>query len=491
MNLHIEFLALLHLLVFAGVALHLLSRPREPLSTLLWLFITFSFPFLGLFLYMALGINRVQTPGPNPGRRQTLRERRQERQRRRLDRQLNETHLAYRQLDPSLPPCAQPLNTILQRSPITPPLTTGNSLHLYTSGAAAIQAILAAIHTARHHIHIQFYIIANDPTGRQLMDALAERARAGIHIRVLYDTVGSAPSHLSRFFSPYRRIPNLHIHGFTHTNLARFTLQANIRNHRKIAVFDGQTAFTGGVNIHKDYFPTPLAEPIRDIHLRLRGPAVSDLQATFLRDWHHISPSSPDLPPDRTFPPPLIEGQTLVRVVNNGPTDDEIDIGANTFTTAIQSATRQILILTPYFVPTPELTRALIIAALKGIDTRILLPRENNHPLIANASRSYYQRLLQAGVRIFERQPPFIHTKAILIDSILSIIGSSNLDPRSLNLNYETNLIIPDPPFAAILKHHLLSEFAHADEIHLPAWRRRPLHRRIIENACNLLQPNL
>lgn len=489
---YVETFALLHLLIFVGVAIHLLYRPRNPLSTLLWLFITFSFPFIGWLFYMMMGINRVQSVNTRRTRRRALSDRRLDRQRNRFERQLNDTHLGFRVLSPELPPCAVSLNTVHERTPGIGPLLQGNTIHLYSSGAAAIRAIFAAIREAQDHIHIQSYIIANDKIGRELMELLCERAHAGVDVCVLYDTVGSAYSHLSGFFRRYRGIPNLEIRGFTHTNLARFTLQANIRNHRKITIVDGKVGFTGGVNFHKAYFPSPDAEPILDIHFKVEGPIVGDLQYTFLRDWYYITSESPRLLIGRNyFPPVAAVGEVMIRGINNGPTDDEIDVGANTFTTAIINAVKQILVITPYFVPTEELTRVLIIAALKGVDVRILVPRENNHPLIANASRTYYHRLLQAGVRIFERYAPFIHSKALLIDTSLAIVGSSNLDPRSLNLNYETNLVIPDAAFSAKLKRYMLGEFAHAEEINLSLWNKRPLYRSILENACNLLNPNL
>lgn len=486
----IEWGILFHALLFAAVAMHCLTHPRDPRSTLAWLFATWLLPVLGALLYLTVGIDRVREKSWQKYRSdQTFRSNRDLRER--------DTHpLAYwrgiraavrvHPADRS----AEELNRILDRVAPEHPLLGGNAIGILVDARAAFPDMFAAIRAARRHIHVQSYIIGADETGRALMEALAERAAAGVKVRVLYDELGSAAARWRGFFRRYAHVRGLRMLGFTQANPLKRQFQINLRNHRKILVVDGATGYIGGMNFYDVYRDRPGHAAIHDYHFRVNGPAVLELQYAFLRDWYYMSDESPEelLAPEY-FPQTAPAGPTTLRLLNNGPTIAESRSLLDALFAALTTARRQALIVTPYFVPPEELRQALRAAALRGVEVKILVPAINNHFYVGLASRALYDELLESGVRIFELPPPFLHAKALLVDDSVAVIGSANIDMRSLRLNYETNLIAMDAHFAMALKRVVLDDLALAQEVTLAAWRARPAHRRIAENFCSLLSP--
>jgi cardiolipin synthase len=479
-----------HFLLFFVVAFHCLWRPRDPRSTLAWLFAVWVAPVLGAVLYLLFGINRVQEKGWQKHESdQTFHANRnlREQEERPLSywRGLRDGLLA--QPDDA---GAQELNGFLNRLAPNHPLLGGNAVRILVDAREAYPDMFAAIRGAKHHIHLQSYIIGADTVGRELMDALAERAAAGVEVRVLYDEFGSAHARLRGFFRRYARLPRLRVVGFSQANLHKRQFQLNLRNHRKILVVDGAVGYTGGMNFYDVYQPHGHALPTHDYHFRVEGPAVLELQYSFLRDWYYMTDESPEtLLAPGYFPRTAAVGRTPVRLLNNGPTVTECDALLDAIFAAISGARRQVLIVSPYFVPPPELQRALRCAALRGVDVKVLVPGVNNHFYVGYASQALYDGLLESGVRIFEQPPPFLHAKAMLVDDCIAFIGSANLDTRSLRLNYEDNLVVLDEPFGSALKRVMLNDFALGHEILLVNWRLRPLRLRLTENFCSLLSP--
>ena len=477
----------LYLLMTVSVALHCLRQPREPRSLLLWLFIVFYFPFLGSLLYLLFGIHTVPTkawhktasdkqldlpgdadPAPRPPR-------------------------IYREkivpLDSaSLPPEHQSLDTLLQRLYPDFPLLAGNLVTPLLDPAHALDAMRDAIRDARHHIHLQTYILGDDAIGHGFIELLEQKARSGVTVRILYDAFGSTRARLRRFFALSTHAPNFHIHSFTQVNLLKRQFQVNLRNHRKILVIDGRTAFTGGINLHDAYDPPA---SIRDVHFAISGPAVLQLQYTFLCDWFFMAddPASTLLTP-ALFPLPFASGPVLLRTLNTGSAEFPRRYEDAVFALLTRAATR-LWLATPYFIPTDEMQRALRNAAFRGLDVRILVPGHNDHAYVQHASRSSYAELLSAGVRIFERNPPFSHAKLLLADSAHLLFGSANFDTRSFRLNYETNCLAFDPALANTLDTFFQNEFKESQEIHPAAWQRRPRLQRMLENFCTLFNPAL
>ncbi|MDX9867433.1 MAG: cardiolipin synthase [Kiritimatiellia bacterium] len=481
---------ILHYALSLLVCLHLLLKPRDARTSLLWIFFTTAFPFFGPLAYVLFGINTVPNKGWQKQYSDSLFQKRQ-----RLN--LRHAHplasmsarknaLRVTPTDPG----TLPFNRILDRLSNNHPLLGGNAIELLEPAGEALEEMFTAIRQATRHIHLSTYILNDDAVGRRLMALLAERAAAGVEVRVLYDAFGSAGASLRLFFWRHRRVPNLRLVGFSQANVFKRKFQLNLRNHRKILVIDGTVAFTGGINFHDVYLPRHNKPGTLDYHFRIRGPAVLELQYTFLRDWYYMTDAPPEkLLAARFFPAPESAGSCAVRLQNSGPTRDETGAALDAYFAAVNLARSQILLVTPYFVPPEPLILALRQAAFRGVEVKVLVPSVNNHPTLQLASQALYTDLIQAGVRIFERAPPFLHAKAFLVDDAIAIIGSANLDPRSLFLNYETNLVVFATEFAACIKRVLLHDFAQSREVLYSDWRHRSRLRRFAENFFNLFHP--
>ncbi|HBA82666.1 MAG TPA: cardiolipin synthase [Verrucomicrobia bacterium] len=483
--------SLLHLLLFLSVCLHCLRYRRDADSTLLWIVISWSLPFVGPALYAAFGVYRVQRKGwqKECSNRELLSAR--------------QTHaseilpLSYWQGlhdavagEPSSS-LARELNRVMD--PLLPdyPLLGGNDVQPLVTGDEAYPLMLDSIRSAQHHVHLQSFIIGNDRVGRQFLELLAEKAGEGVAIRLLYDSFGSTHAFFGGLFRKYRGIKNFQLCGWTQANLFKRQFQFNLRNHRKLLVVDGRSAFAGGVNLSESEMTHDGAPAIRDYHFAIRGPIVRELQYSFMRDWYYMTDENPEalLQADH-FPVIAPQGTAYMRLVNGGPSS-EMETIADVLFTCIAMARKQLLAVTPYFVPTVDILRALRVAALRGVDVRLVVPKENNHFYAGLAGKALYEELLTAGVHIFERQPPFIHSKALIVDDVTALAGTANLDVRSLRLNYETNLVIHDDVLVNRLKGIILGEIALSTELNLHEWRQRSKGRRLMENFCSLLTPIL
>lgn len=481
---------MIHVLTILIMTAHILRKPGDSRTSLLWILFASIFPFVGVSLYVLFGINTADHKGW---------------EKQHSDARFNQILSRFREPTDPLeisnrrrrshkvkpkPENLQTLNLIFDHTGTYHPLLDGNSIELLENTEDAFEKMFAAIKSAKKHINICTYILADDNIGRRLMSVLRERAENGVKVQVMYDAFGSAAGSFKLFFHSFRKIPNLKIIGFSQVNILKRKFQLNNRNHRKILVVDSETAFTGGVNFHDVYLPEAGKEGTRDYHFKIHGPVVLDLQYTFLRDWFYMTGGEAEdlLSPDY-FPVPESRGNCAIRVINSGPTQDERAVALVTLVAAANVAKKQLLIITPYFVPPRSLILALRLAAHRGIDVRVLVPQKNNHPTLRQASHALYEGLLLSGVRIFEREPPFIHAKATLIDDEAAIIGSANLDPRSLYLNYETNLVVLDTQFTTSLKRAMLEEFEHSVEITHVNWNKRSGFKRLIENFFNLFHP--
>jgi len=482
----------LHVTTFVLVSYHCMKTPREATSALVWIFSAWAFPLVGPLFYLMFGINRMPQKGWHKQRADNaLLAEREAREDEALAmaywRTVHES-LAATPSDPFIREIDAVIHTIIPHHP----LLGGNQIQVWVDGDEAFPRMMDAIRQATHHVHIQTFIIGNDPVGRAFLDLLAQKARQGVNIRFLFDQFGCTKAVFSRLFSAYRGIPNFEIVGWTQANTFKRQFQFNLRNHRKIMIVDGNVAFTGGINLHQENITRPGHPPIRDYHFEMKGAGVQELQYTFLRDWYFMTDENPEVLLNTAYFPHLPPvGQALCRVINSGPTEDEMDVIADVFFECLVFARKQVLAVTPYFVPTSDLLHGFRSAARRGVDVRLLVPEKNNHFYAGMAGRARYDELLSAGVRIYERPPPFMHAKALIVDDSLALVGSANLDIRSLRLNYETNLAVFDPVFIQALKHVVLSDLAQSAEIRLEPWRRRPAHRCLLENFCHLLSPML
>lgn len=481
----------LHCTLFVLVCYHCLETRREASSALLWMFMAWSFPVIGPILFLAVGVNRAEAKAWRTHKAGRKLRAESERDDAKLPmaywRAVRES-IAPDPTDNSLFEVNRVLNGILPDYP----LLDGNLIQPLVNGDAAFPAMIEAIEKARHHVHLQTFIIKHDAVGRRFMELLAEKAREGVAVRFMFDRFGSTTAMLMRLFSRYGKTPNLRISGWTQVNALKRRFQINLRNHRKILVVDGTEAFTGGVNLHIENVSQNGIPAIRDYHFRIRGPLVQELQYSFLNDWYFMTNEDPEtLLQQAHFPALRAAGNAMARIANGGPTAEEMEVTSDCFFQSIVSAKRQILAVTPYFVPTRDIIHAFRLAALKGVDVRLIVPQRNNHPYAGFAGQALYEELLAAGVRIFERHPPFMHAKALLVDDSLALVGSANMDVRSLRLNYETSLIVFDDLFANALKKIIIEDIENSTEIFLSNWQRRGRARRLLENCCSLFTPML
>ncbi|MDH3982292.1 MAG: cardiolipin synthase, partial [Kiritimatiellaceae bacterium] len=446
------FSTIVHFITFIGVTLHALQRRRNASATILWIFVAWSVPLFGPLLYLSFGIDRVPTKGLATRAANQLMQRQREKRHRKKS-PTSEGHLDFRistsQLDNEN---SRKINRSIDALNPEHPLLEGNQILPLLCGDQAYPLMLQAIRGAKHHIHMQSFIFQRDDTGRLFLDELKKKADEGVKVRLMFDTFGSTHAYLGGLFRKYAKVPNMEIHGWTQVNPLKRQFQINLRNHRKNLVIDGAVAFFGGVNISGENTTSNGKQAIRDYHFKAKGPLVHELQYSFLRDWFFMTEEAIDslLQPGH-FPESGSCGNAKARIIDSGPSAAPELVG-EAFFNAIIMAQKQILIVTPYFVPTVDILKALRSAARRGVDVCVVVPKENNHVYAGMASKALFEELLAAGVRIFLRKPPFIHAKAMVTDDAIALVGTANLDVRSLELNYETTVLFEDAEAIGTLK---------------------------------------
>ncbi|UCF20882.1 MAG: cardiolipin synthase [Gemmatimonadota bacterium] len=485
----ITILGIGHVVLGLLLSLDVLLTKHRPVSAVLWLAVVWAWPYLGALFYLTIGMDRVRR---GAAARQAAK---------RLVAQRTARRAGFDRLaiDYTRPGDGQPTGHPAQHifrftDPAVRPnrVLLGNRVQLLVDGDEFYPSLFEAIESAESSVHLQTFIYARDRIGGQLLDLLSQRAREGIECRLLYDRFGSTLAHLTRFFEGARRA-GVKVCSITQANPLKGRFQINLRNHRKIAIIDGRVGFAGGINISdKNYTQIATArDSIRDYHTRIEGPAISDLQVQFVEDWHFASREAPEsLLGDSYFPQLPPAGDALVQIVPGGPELKGHGL-ADAFFGAIVAAETSISIVTPYFVPDEPIVQALRYAALRGVDVRLVLPRHSNHWYTGFAARALYTPLLKSGVRIFERGPPFIHAKALVVDRVYAMIGSANLDHRSMYLNFETNVEVADHDFVGRVSQQIESEIAESDEVSAARHEARSLTRKLAENFCFLFQPML
>jgi cardiolipin synthase len=438
--------------------------------------VSITLPLLGPLLYWVMGINRISRKA----------KRWQQSGRRLAGRDVFQV-LPRENLVPALPADISHLRELRSLSDrvVSSPLMAGNHLTPLHNGDQAYPAMLEAISTACSSVHLSTYIFDGDITGKCFIDALRTAADRGVEVRVLVDGLGEKYS-----FPTARKL----LKGCK-VQVARFLPMRqggylNLRNHRKILVIDGVTGFTGGMNIGGRHMVAEAETrfPVADLHFRVDGPVVADLQRVFLEDWFFATGLLLD--DERFFPELPDAGKSLVRIIADGP-DREFRKLHWIIMGALSCAENRIRIMTPYFIPDRALISALATAAMRGLEVSLILPTLNNLPLVHWATRSYLWELLQCGIRIFYQPPPFAHTKLFLVDGLWSLIGSANLDPRSLRLNFELNLEIYDRELTGVLEEEFRETLARSREISLDEMDIRPLSEKIRDGAAKLFSPYL
>lgn len=370
-------------------------------------------------------------------------------------------------------------------------VTEGNTIDFYTEGQPAFDAMIEAIGAAKHHIHLLFFIYQPDSLGRQILDLLADKARSGVEVRLLYDAMGSY--HLpNRLLEPLRQAGG-RTSVFLPLNLLRRRFQINMRNHRKIVVVDGTTGFIGGLNIGDEYVGKHKYFGFwRDTHLRVCGPAVVDLQRVFVEDWSFASGETLAAygAHETYFTATNVAGPYQVQVIDSGPDRDLKTIREVTFA-AILKAQRRVWIASPYFVPDAGILDALRLAAYHGLDVRLLGQFRPDKWVPQLAARYYWTEVLRAGVQVYQYTKGMMHAKVMLIDDDVGCVGTANMDNRSMYLNFEVNCLIYSAQAIKTLEATFLTDFRNSIKLDRGVYAKRPLAGRLLENACRLLSPIL
>lgn len=482
-----------YLLLQLGFAVHiLLTRHEESSSALMWLLVIILLPIAGMIFYCFFGIIRIKTIGM---RFQKIQDFVDSSRPKFLGKQIKGYQDNIKEFIPEPGSENEEVRRMLDNLlPSRVPLS-GNHLELLRDGTSVYPRMLEDIKKARHSIRMQSFIIMNDPVGKKLFDALEKKAENGVDVKVQYDSFGSFKASFSYFFHRYikQNLNNLSIRPFSPINLFS-PWRIQLRNHRKLLVIDGKIAYIGGVNISQENMKTrklPRRKHIHDLHCRITGPAVAELQMAFLKDWVYSTRSkliAEELPYD--FPPQKKTGDSIVRVVDSGP-GQNYQGSQNVFFTAAATAQKSLWILTPYFIPDVSFIKALIMTAARNVDVRIIVPKNNNHPFVAQASQSFYRSLITSGVRVFEKRGNFSHAKAMLVDSEWAFMGSSNCDVRSFRLNFELDFCAQGGSFIKDLMKQFDEELAASSEISLKAVTNKSILVKLRENFCALFAPIL
>ncbi len=444
---------------------------RHPVKTMAWILVLTFLPIIGLLLYFFFGRSRrheriISKKGYN----------------RLLKRPVEE----YKdQVACPLPEAYRPLIHFFHSTGRALPFD-GNRLDTYTSGYTMLPSLIARLQQAKHHIHLESYIFADDPIGRLVRDVLIERAKAGVEVRVIYDDVGCW--HVPRRFFETMREAGVEVRAFLKVRFPLFTSKVNYRNHRKIVVVDGRVGFVGGMNLALRYVRGVPWGVWRDTHILLEGRAVHGLQTAFLLDWYFVDQTL--ITSSAYFPKTDSRGDILAQIVTGNPIGPWKEIMQG-LVKAIASARKYFYMQTPYFLPTEAVAEAMQTAALAGVDIRLMLPERSDSPLVHLGSCSYLADLLRAGVKVYLYHKGFIHSKLMVSDDALSTVGSTNVDFRSFEHNFEVNAFLYDKATALQMHDIFLTDQRDSRQLFLKNWVKRPFYRKAAESLVRLLAPLL
>ncbi|MEM7380213.1 MAG: cardiolipin synthase [Bacteroidota bacterium] len=460
----------LYVLVALSLVVSLLFNGVRPAKTLGWLLAIFTLPVAGILFYLVLGRNR---------------------RKQKFQRLVDNGIFADSKTDVSKLPELFHQNEKLIRlihSLGYYPLTTDNKLTLLKDGKETFDQIFSALKKATQTIHLQYYIFEEGELADRLLALFAEKISSGVRVRLIYDGIGSFS--LSRAYLKKLRDIGVEVHPFLPFRFGRFLSSLNYRNHRKIIVVDGNTGFTGGINVSDKYLKgDPMLGTWHDMHLEIEGAAAAYLNDIFLKDWFLVSGESIQQP-KQVEPTEKTYGNQAVHIIPSGPNDGFSTI-EKVYFTMITEAREYVYITNPYIIPSQTILQALQTAALSGVDVRLLVSATSDSKIVGWSVNSYFESFLKAGVRIFQYPDGFLHSKIIVSDDHLSTVGTANLDDRSFHQNYEVNAVVYDRGFAAFLREDFLKDSAKGIELKYSEFIERPWHHRLREGFARLFSPLL
>ncbi|RNF38548.1 cardiolipin synthase [Planococcus salinus] len=467
--------------IFLAAALVFLER-RDASSTWAWLLVLFFVPIFGFFVYLLLGRRlRKKTLFKWEGRTRIGIESL-------IAHQMNDLLDENFRFNDDTPNAYKDLIYLHLRNNGAL-LTQDNAVQIFNDGKEKFDALLEDINQAEDHIHIQYYIFRMDDLGNRIVNALITKAEQGVKVRLLYDDMGSR-SLSKRKFKKLTEAGG-EVETFFPSMMPLINPRLNYRNHRKIVVVDGKVGYIGGFNVGNEYLGlNPRFGYWRDTHLRLEGSALYPLQTRFILDWNQASLRHDIEYSERYFPPVLSKGNTAMQIVSSGP-DEEWEQIKDGYMKLINMAEEYIYIQTPYFIPDISFYDAIRVAALSGIDVRVMIPNKPDHPFVYWATYSYVGQLLRTGARVFIYDNGFLHTKMIVTDDKASTVGTANIDVRSFKLNFEVNAFIYDEKVSADLANLFHQDTELSTELTLEMYLERTKMIKTKESIARLLSPIL
>ncbi|MBN2024851.1 MAG: cardiolipin synthase [Pirellulales bacterium] len=457
------------------VMLVVVTRRRQPAPAMAWLLVIFFLPALGLVLYLLIGENRL------PRRRACRHARLLEELK--TVRWRFEGHPSV--IRPRLAPEQMPTVILAERLGYMP-ILGGNGGEILTETDEVIDRLVADVDAAQRHVHLLYYIFADDETGRRVADALARAAQRGVTCRVLVDAVGSRP--MLKRLGPRLAAEGIQLRAALPVNpFRRRMARLDLRNHRKLAVIDGLAAYAGSQNVvDADYGHRDLAW--HDMSVRLTGPIVLQLQAVFVGDWYYETGEILDN--EAVFPDPPVTGPIAAQTLPSGP-DYPTENYQRMVVAALHAARRHVIITSPYFIPDDGFLQALEVAVLRGVRVEVILPRRCDQVLVGAATRAYYEDLLDLGVEVHLYEPGLLHAKTMTIDDAVALIGSSNFDIRSFSLNFELSLLFYGADVTRHLRRRQQAYLDQSTRLRADVWDDRGRVARVFEDVAKLLSPLL
>ena len=432
----------LYTLIVIIVMLKVLMDNREPSKTMAWMLVLWALPMVGIVLYFFFGQNT---------RKERLISQRS------LDQLTKRSMLEFaEQRNLHIPEEHRTLMQLFKNQSMALPFKD-NEIEVYTNGYEFFPSLLREIGKAKDHVHVEMFIFDDDALGNLIADTLIDKAQQGVEVRVIYDDV--ACWKVRNSFWERLRDGGVEVHAFMPVKFPAFTSKVNYRNHRKLIVIDGKAGFIGGMNIATRYVKG-VGRPWRDTHILVRGGAVYGIQRAFLVDWYFVDRTL--IAGKRYYPAisPALSNNCLAQVVTSGPITEWPDMMQG-FVRVLLTARQYVYIETPYFLPSEPVLFAIRTAALAGVDIRLMLPQRTDSRLLDQASKSYVREILQAGAKIYFYDDGFNHSKFLVCDDSISTVGSSNIDFRSLEHNFESNIFFYDKGMALRMKKIYLEDEAH------------------------------
>lgn len=478
----VTLIVIVYLCILVVVCIHIVLTTPNTGKALSYLLFAAFIPLIGMGFYLIFGVNYLN--------------------KRRYGKKLQQDHRILEQIKDEVVHLDDP-GSLLKEDSVEPfcelaamltrilgsPLTENNSVKVLQNGETKFPELIEAIKQAEHHIHLEYYIFRVDTIGKQILDLLMEKAGQGIKVRLIYDDYGSPA--IDDQLIKRMEAAGVKLYPFYQIKFYLLANRYNYRNHRKIVVIDGQTAFVGGINVADEYINNENSKKYwRDTHIRIDGPGVYYLQYLFMSDWKFCSGEDITGADNYFKKMPPVKSGSAVQIAAGGPDDIQPTI-LYSILQAIHLAKKEILITTPYFVPDISFINALSIAVQTGLSVKILVSKTTDSKIVDAAANSYYAQLLRAGVEIFQYHKGFLHAKIMVTDACLAMVGTTNMDNRSFELNFEVNAVIYDKSVARELRATFYNDLKDSHRIDKDSWLKRPWHQRLPEKLARLCSPVL